>query len=82
MTTLRQRLLPYALLAPGVIWLIVFFVIPMYFMGELSLRTGSLAEGYQLTWAFENYTDAISEYSDPVRPRLLLRRHGDGLSVW
>jgi spermidine/putrescine transport system permease protein len=63
MTSLRRRLLPYGLLAPGLIWLVLFFVIPMYFMGELSLKTGSLADGYQLTWAFENYTDAISEYS-------------------
>ena len=63
MTTLRQRLLPYGLLAPGLVWLILFFVIPMYFMAELSLKTGSLADGFQLTWAFENYTDAIQEYS-------------------
>jgi spermidine/putrescine transport system permease protein len=62
-TSLRRRLLPYGLLGPGLIWLVLFFVIPMYFMGELSLKTGSLADGYQLTWAFENYTDAISEYS-------------------
>ena len=62
MTSLRRRLLPYGLLGPGLVWLVLFFVIPMYFMGELSLKTGSLAEGYQLTWAFSNYTDAISEY--------------------
>ena len=61
--TLRQRLLPYALLAPGLIWLILFFLIPMYFMGELSMKTGSLEQGYQLTWAFENYTSTISDYS-------------------
>ena len=63
MTSLRQRLLPYGLLAPGLVWLVLFFVIPMYFMGELSLKTGSLSDGFTLTWAFENYTDAISEYS-------------------
>jgi spermidine/putrescine transport system permease protein len=63
MTTLRQRLLPYGLLGPGLLWLVLFFVIPMYFMAELSLKTGSLSQGYQLTWAFENYTDAISQYS-------------------
>ena len=61
--TLRQRLLPYALLAPGLIWLVLFFLIPMYFMGELSLKTGSLEQGYQLTWAFENYASTISDYS-------------------
>ena len=63
MNTLRQRMVPYWLLAPGIIWLALFFVLPMYFMGELSLKTGSLADGYQLTWATENYTDAISQYS-------------------
>jgi len=63
MTSVRRRLVPYGLLAPGLIWLVLFFVIPMYYMGELSLKTGSLEAGYQLTWAFENYTDSISEYS-------------------
>ncbi|HTU15197.1 MAG TPA: ABC transporter permease [Solirubrobacterales bacterium] len=63
MTRLRQRLLPYGLLAPGLIWLVLFFVIPMYFMGELSLKTGSLESGYQLTWAWSNFTDGISDYS-------------------
>ena len=63
MTSIRRRLTPYSLLAPGLIWLILFFVIPMYYMGELSLKTGSLETGYQLTWAFENYTDSINEYS-------------------
>ena len=63
MTSVRRRLVPYGLLAPGLIWLVVFFVIPMYFMGELSLKTGSLESGFQLTWAFENYTDSISQYS-------------------
>lgn len=63
MTSVRQRLVPYGLLAPGLIWLVLFFVVPMYYMGELSLKTGTLESGYQLTWAFENYTDAISQYS-------------------
>ncbi|MCC6755939.1 MAG: ABC transporter permease [Solirubrobacterales bacterium] len=63
MTSIRRRLTPYSLLAPGLIWLVLFFVIPMYYMGELSLKTGSLETGYQLTWAFENYTDSINEYS-------------------
>jgi len=62
-TSIRQRLVPYGLLAPGLIWLAVFFVLPMYYMGELSLKTGSLEAGYQMTWAFENYTEAISDYS-------------------
>ncbi|MFA9400262.1 MAG: ABC transporter permease [Acidobacteriota bacterium] len=63
MTTLRQRLIPYWLLGPGLLWLLFFFVIPMYFMWELSLKSGSLETGFQLTWEFSNYSDAISEYS-------------------
>ncbi|MBK5110916.1 MAG: ABC transporter permease [Thermoleophilia bacterium] len=63
MTSLRQRLIPYWLLGPGLLWLLFFFVIPMYFMFELSLKTGSLETGYQLTWNWSNYADSISEYS-------------------
>jgi len=63
MSALRQRLLPYGLLGPGLIWLVLFFVVPMYFMGELSLKTGSLQTGYQLTWEWSNYTEAISDYA-------------------
>lgn len=64
MTSIRQRLVPYWLLAPGLLWLVVFFVVPMYYMGELSLKTGGLESGYQLTWAFENYTEAIADYDE------------------
>lgn len=63
MTSFRQRMTPYWLLAPGLIWLVIFFVIPMYYMGELSLKTGTVQTGYELTWAFSNYSDAISQYS-------------------
>ena len=35
-----QRIAPYRLLAPGAIWLLFFFVVPLYFMGELSLNSG------------------------------------------
>ena len=37
---LRRRLVPYFLLGPGILWLILFFVVPMYFMGRLSLESG------------------------------------------
>ncbi|MCB0869261.1 MAG: ABC transporter permease [Solirubrobacterales bacterium] len=36
----------------------------MYYMGELSLKTGTVQTGYELTWAFSNYSDAISQYSE------------------
>ena len=58
---LRRRLIPYGLLAPGAIWLVVFFVIPMYFMGEMALRTGipGSPEGFTFGWEWSNFPDAL-----------------------
>jgi spermidine/putrescine transport system permease protein len=62
-TVIRRRLVPYFLLGPGLIWLILFFVVPMYFMGRLSLEEGSLTEGFRFTWQFSNFTDSLSEFN-------------------
>ncbi len=55
-------LTPYLLLAPGLAWLAVFFVVPLGFLGYQSLQTGSIDFGYAFTWAWGNYWDAISTY--------------------
>jgi len=60
----RKGLLPWALLAPGLIFLGVFFLVPLYYMAEVSLQEGTLEEGYRFTWAFDNYTNAISDFSE------------------
>ena len=60
----RRRLLPYLLLGPGLIWLLVFFLIPLYYMAKISLQSGSLDTGYSLTWEFSNYTNALSDFSE------------------
>ncbi len=62
----RQRLVPYWLLAPGLLWLVVFFVVPMYFMGELSLRSGSLTTGYTFDWAWSNFPDSLSGHTEQI----------------
>ncbi|MGK2932794.1 MAG: ABC transporter permease [Solirubrobacterales bacterium] len=62
----RRRLTPYWLLGPGVIWLILFFLLPMYFMGEMALRSGSFTEGFVFTWEFSNFSSAISENSEQL----------------
>jgi spermidine/putrescine transport system permease protein len=59
----RRRAIPYALLLPGAAWLIVFFVIPLYFMGRLSLDSYELGY-YHFSWHWENYSDALSLYDD------------------
>ena len=58
---LRRRLIPYFLLGPGILWLILFFVVPMYFMGRLSLDTG-IFPSFRFNWQFSNYSDALSAY--------------------
>ncbi|HEX2233642.1 MAG TPA: ABC transporter permease [Thermoleophilaceae bacterium] len=66
MTRARRSLLPYALLAPGLLWLLVFFAIPLYYMAEISLKEGTIETGYQFTWHFETYVDAISNYDEQL----------------
>ncbi|HEX3303841.1 MAG TPA: ABC transporter permease [Thermomicrobiales bacterium] len=61
LVALRRRLIPYFLLGPGILWLILFFVVPMYFMGRLSLDSGIFPE-FHFSWEFSNYTDALKAY--------------------
>ena len=61
MNTIRRRLIPYFLLGPGLIWLALFFVVPLYFMGRLSLESGALGS-FAFTWEWSNYTDSLSRF--------------------
>jgi spermidine/putrescine transport system permease protein len=61
LVALRRRLIPYGLLGPGILWLILFFVVPLYFMGRLSLESGIFPQ-FQFNWNFANYGDALSAY--------------------
>ncbi|HET9249880.1 MAG TPA: ABC transporter permease [Actinomycetota bacterium] len=59
----RRRLVPYYLLTPGGLFLLVFFLIPLGLMLYTSLESGGLLSGgFHFTWAFENYTDVLSQY--------------------
>jgi spermidine/putrescine transport system permease protein len=61
---LSRRAAPYLLLAPGLAWLAVFFVVPMYYLANTSLQSGSLDVGYTFNWAWHNYKDALTLYQD------------------
>jgi spermidine/putrescine transport system permease protein len=58
----RRRLLPWLFLGPGLLWLAVFFAIPLVNQLNVSLQTGDPETGYTFTWAFGTYADAVSEY--------------------
>src|SRR5580765_4170088 len=52
---------PYLLLAPGVLWLAIFFLVPLGFLGYESLQSG-LFPDFHFTWQFSNFSDAIRDY--------------------
>ncbi|WP_030784498.1 ABC transporter permease [Streptomyces sp. NRRL S-920] len=58
----RGRLTPYWLLLPGILWLIVFFALPLVYQASTSVQTGSLEEGFKVTWHFATYWDAAADY--------------------
>src|SRR5215210_2289395 len=59
----RQRwATPYLLLLPGLAFLAVFFLVPTYYLANTSLQSGDLFSGYAFTWAWSNYSDAITTY--------------------
>jgi spermidine/putrescine transport system permease protein len=64
--TLRRRLIPYGLLGPGALWLALFFVVPMYFMGELALRSGTFTEGFTFSWEWSNFPDALEGRGEQI----------------
>jgi spermidine/putrescine transport system permease protein len=53
---------PYLLLAPGIVWLAVFFLVPLGFLAHQSLESGNFAVGYAFSWAWGNYWDALRQY--------------------
>jgi spermidine/putrescine transport system permease protein len=61
MTVVRRRIVPYFLLGPGTIWLILFFVVPLFYMGRLSLESGVVGS-LRFDWSWGNYSDALSLY--------------------
>jgi spermidine/putrescine transport system permease protein len=59
----HPRLTPYLLLAPGLLWLGLFFLIPLVFLAYQSLQSG-VFPNFEFTWEFSNFTEALSEYRE------------------
>ena len=64
----RRKLTGYWLILPAAVWLALFFVIPFYSLVATSLYDpdGSVLGGYEVTFHFANFTDAIREYWRPL----------------
>jgi spermidine/putrescine transport system permease protein len=63
----RRRGTPYLLLLPGMLWLAIFFIVPLITL--LSTSTQTRPEGAEVgvftqTFQFGNYVDTLTEYAD------------------
>ena len=60
----RKSLAPYGLLKPGMIWLCLFFLAPLWSMVVMSLssKAGRFDFFPDFTWNFENYRIALTKF--------------------
>jgi spermidine/putrescine transport system permease protein len=59
----HQGIIPYALLLPGILWLVVFYVLPSIQMFISSFWSGTLEQGFEFSFSnFTNYTDALDQF--------------------
>jgi spermidine/putrescine transport system permease protein len=61
---LKKGRLPYLLLAPGLLFLFIFFILPIANLATTSTQTpiaGGDTGAYEQTWAFSNYITAFTE---------------------
>jgi spermidine/putrescine transport system permease protein len=58
----RRALIPYLLLGPGLLWLIIFFLVPLLNQLNVSLQAGNPETGYSFAWHWSTYSDALSAY--------------------
>ena len=63
-TVRKKGLTGYVLLAPGMIWLLLFFLIPFYSLLAASLfnKGGSDFRGYSMVYQWSNYADVLKAY--------------------
>ena len=66
----HRGLTPYLLLAPGVLWLAIFFLIPLGFLGYQSLQSG-IFPNFDFTWEFSNFSNAFLDYREQFTRSLL-----------
>ena len=57
-------IVPYALLLPGILWLLLFYVVPAFQMFISSFWSGSLETGFTFSFDnYTNYTNALNQFA-------------------
>jgi spermidine/putrescine transport system permease protein len=60
----RRKLTPWLFIAPGLLWLVIFFAVPLVNQLNVSLQSGDPENGYAFNWNFGVYSSAISDYHE------------------
>ena len=60
----RHLLAPYGLMKPGLLWMALFFLAPVWSLVRISLSTkeSRFSVQYNFAWAWENYSRAFSDF--------------------
>ncbi len=60
----KGRRAPYGLLSPGMLWLILFFLVPMWTLLRIALSTkpNPFLPEYEFTWEWSNFSDAVDRF--------------------
>ena len=60
----RRKIAPYGLLKPGMLWLALFYLAPLFTLLRLSLSTlpSRFAVEAEFDWNFANYVDAFTDF--------------------
>jgi len=61
----NARFTPYGLLTPGMVWIILFFLVPLLTLARMSLsvKESRFDLVLEFSWEFANFTNSISTYS-------------------
>jgi spermidine/putrescine transport system permease protein len=60
----RARFAPWALMSPGLIWLILFFLVPVYYLLRTALSTVDFVGDTTFDWRWHNFSDAWTTYHE------------------
>ncbi|MGE5290482.1 MAG: ABC transporter permease [Micromonosporaceae bacterium] len=63
---MRSTLVPYLLILPGGLWLVVFFAAPLIFLISMSTQTGDIISGFSQTFHWQNYVTGLSNYHNQL----------------
>lgn len=61
----KGRYAPYGMLSPGLIWLVLFFLVPVVYLARAALSTKATRfSNPTFDWAWDNFSSAFSQYGD------------------